>query len=267
MNILAFVDPVAIQLGPISVRWYGIIIVSAIMVAIWLGHREAGHRGLDPEFVPDLGMVLVPSGILGARLYEVFVLQWPYYSQHPGEILAIWNGGLAIHGAVFGALLAGAIFMRLRKQPFWPWADIVAPSLILAQGIGRWGNFFNQEAYGSEAPQWLINLMPGWLRDGMTINGTVMHPTFLYESVWNLLCFGVLYYFHRKKAPTGVVFSLYFILYNAGRFMIESIREDSSFLFGWIRVAQLVSLILVLVGFGLLFFHLKRQNRSRNEAA
>jgi phosphatidylglycerol:prolipoprotein diacylglycerol transferase len=267
LTILSFVNPVAIHLGPIPIRWYGLIIVSAIMLAIWLGDRTARYRGLDPEFVPDLGMVLVPSGILGARLYEVFVLQWPYYSQHPGEILAIWNGGLAIHGAIFGATLAGAIFMWYRKQPFWAWADIVAPSLIMAQGIGRWGNFFNQEAYGSAAPQWLINAMPGWLREGMTINGTVMHPTFLYESIWNLLSFGIIYYFHRKKPPTGVVFSLYCILYNAGRFVIESIREDSSYIFGWVRVAQLIALVLVLVGLGLLVYHLKRQNRSHNEAA
>lgn len=267
MDILAIVDPIAIELGPITVRWYGIIIVSAIMIAISLAYREASHRELDPEFVPDLGMVLVPTGILGARLYEVFFLQWPYYSQHPGQILAIWEGGLAIHGAVLGAILTGALYMRYRKQPFWPWADIIAPALILAQAIGRWGNFFNQEAYGSEAPQWLVDLMPGWLREGMTIQGVVMHPTFLYESVWNLLSFFVLYYFHRKKAPTGVVFSLYFILYNAGRFVIESIREDSSYIFGWIRVAQLTSLALLVVGLGLLLFHLKRQNGPQNRAA
>ena len=264
---VAFIDPVAIQIGPLSIRWYGLIIVTAIMVAIWLAYREAKHRDLDPEFVPDLSMVLVPTGILGARLYEVFLLQWPYYSQHPGEILAIWQGGLAIHGAVLGAALAGAIFMYLRKQPFWPWADIVAPALILAQAIGRWGNFFNQEAYGSPAPESVISLMPNWLREGMTINGTVMHPTFLYESVWNLLSFFVLYYFHRKKAPTGVVFSLYLITYNAGRLMIEGIREDSSFIFGWIRVAQLTSLVLVLLGFGLLFYHLKRHQKKTNQSA
>lgn len=267
MITAALVNPVAIQLGPIPIRWYGLIIVSAIMIAIWLAYRNAPHRGLDPEFVPDLGMVLVPTGILGARLYEVFVLQWPYYSQHPGEILAIWQGGLAIHGAVLGATLAGGIFMWFRKQPFWPWADVIAPSLILAQAIGRWGNFFNQEAYGSPAPEWVINLMPGWLREGMTIGGTVMHPTFLYESVWNLLAFFLVYYSYRRKVPAGVVFSLYLIAYNAGRFMIEGIREDSSFFFGWVRVAQLASLVLVVLGFGLLVYHLKRHQNKTDQAA
>lgn len=262
MFTIALIDPVAVHIGPIPVHWYGIIIVSAIMLAIAIASREAPRHGLDPEFVPDLGMVLVPTGILGARLYEVFVLQWPYYSAHPNEILAIWNGGLAIHGAVIAAVVAGAIFMRYRRQPFWPWADIVAPVLIMAQGIGRWGNFFNQEAYGSPAPQWLIERMPHFLREGMTIEGVVMHPTFLYESVWNFLSFGLLFALHRRKPPTGVVFSLYLIFYNIGRFFIEAIREDSSYIFGTIRVAQLVSLALVVLGAALLLFHLRRAKES-----
>jgi len=262
MDLLAVIDPVAVHLGPLTIRWYGIIIVSAIMLSIWLGDRFARDRGLDPGFVPDLAMVLVPAGIIGARLYEVFVLQWPYYSQHPGKILAIWEGGLAIHGAVLGGAIAGAVFMRARRQPFWRWADVVAVTLPLAQAIGRWGNFFNQEAYGDPAPQWLINLMPGWLRAGMTISGTVMHPTFLYESVWNLLTFAVLLLFHRRKAAPGVIISLYLILYNTGRFLIESIRQDSSFIFGSIRVAQLVALLLILLGFGLLVYHLRRSPLS-----
>jgi len=262
MDWLAVIDPVAIQIGPFTIRWYGIIIVCAIMISIWLGTRFARERGLDPEFVPDLAMVLVPAGILGARLYEVFILQWPYYSQHPGKILAIWEGGLAIHGAVLGGAVAGWIFMRVRRQPFWRWADVVAVTLPLAQAIGRWGNFFNQEAYGDPAPQWLIDLMPGWLREGMAISGTVMHPTFLYESVWNLLTFGVLLLFHRRKVAPGVIFSLYLILYNTGRFLIESIRQDSSFIFGSIRVAQLVALLLILLGFALLVYHLRRQPSS-----
>ncbi|OTA42156.1 MAG: hypothetical protein A6D92_01175, partial [Symbiobacterium thermophilum] len=199
MQLLAFVDPVAIQIGPLSIRWYGIIIVSAIALSIWLGGRFARDRGLDPAFVDSFAIVLVPAGILGARLYEVFVLQWPYYSQHPDKILKIWEGGLAIHGAVLGGAIAAAIYLPMRKQPFWRWADVVGLVLPLAQAIGRWGNFFNQEAYGDPAPDWLVRLMPGWLREGMTISGTVMHPTFLYESVWNLLTFGILLLCHRRR--------------------------------------------------------------------
>lgn len=258
MQPTAFIDPVAIQIGPLAIRWYGIIIVSAIALAIWLGGRFARDRGLDPEFVSDFAMVLVPAGILGARLYEVFILQWPYYRQHPAEILMIWHGGLAIHGAVLGGAIAAAIYLPRRRQPFWRWADVVGLVLPLAQAIGRWGNFFNQEAYGDPAPEGLVRLMPGWLREGMTINGTVMHPTFLYESVWNLLTFAVLYLLHRRRPRTGVIFSLYLILYNAGRFLIESIRQDSSFIFGSIRVAQLAAVLLAALGAVLLVYHLRR---------
>lgn len=261
MLIAGFIDPIAFEIGPITVRWYGLIFVSAILAAIALSMRAAKHRGLDPEFVPDIAMVIVPSGVLGARLYEVFVLQWPYYSQHPGEILAIWQGGLAIHGGVIGATICAAIFLRYRKQPFWIWSDMIAPGLILAQGIGRWGNFINQEAYGSAAPLGLVERMPLWLRDGMTIGGTVMHPTFLYESVWNLLGCALLYTIQRTKPPAGIVFSLYFVVYNIGRFTIEGIREDSSYILGDFRVAQLMAAIQIVAGLLLFVWHLRR-NRS-----
>lgn len=260
---LAFVDPIALQLGPITVRWYGIIFVSGILAAVVASMRAARHRGLDPEFIPDIAMILVPFGILGARLYEVFILQWPYYSQHPGEILAIWQGGLAIHGGVLGALVAGWVYIKFRKQPFWLWADMIAPGLILAQGIGRWGNFFNQEAFGSGAPQWLVERMPGWLRAGMTIEGTVMHPTFLYESIWNVACFFILLAFQRRKPPVGQVFGLYFILYNLGRFTIESIRMDSSFTgTGW-RVAQVAAVLEIAAGVALIVWSALRARRQQ----
>lgn len=245
------IDPIAVQLGPLAVRWYGILFVSGILAAVIMAMRAARYRGLDPEFIPDISMIIVPAGILGARLYEVFVLQWPYYQEHPGEILAIWQGGLAIHGGVLGSLLAGYFYVRYRKQRFWLWADMIAPGLILAQGIGRWGNFFNQEAFGSEAPLWLVKLMPGWLREGMTIGGTVMHPTFLYESSWNIATFAVLYAFQRQKPAEGRVFALYFILYNIGRLIIESIRMDSSFTGGGLRIAQVTALLEILAGVGL----------------
>jgi phosphatidylglycerol:prolipoprotein diacylglycerol transferase len=255
VNVLAFVNPIAVKLGPIEVRWYGLIFVIAVMAAVWTSRRAAKHRGLDPEFVPDVTMIIVPAGILGARLYEVFVLQWGYYSQHPGLILKTWEGGLAIHGGVLGALLCGGIYMKYRKQSFWLWADMIAPGLILAQAIGRWGNFLNQEAYGVPAPESIFNMLPGFIREGMTINGVVMHPTFLYESLWNVASFAVMYTLQRSKPPAGVVFSLYLILYNTGRYAIESIREDSSFIFGDIRVAQLMALAQIVAGMAFLAYH------------
>lgn len=265
MGVLGFIDPVAIQLGPIKVHWYGLIFVTAIMAAYTMTARGTKHRDLNPEFVPDLSTVCVISGILGARLYEVFVLQWSeldYYLANPLKIIATWEGGLAIHGGVIGALLVGGLYVWRKRQSFWKWADVVGPGLILAQGVGRWGNFFNQEAYGAPAPQWVVNAMPGWLKEGMTISGTVMHPTFLYESVWNVLVFGILYGLLRRRPPVGVVFSLYLVLYNVGRWAIESIREDSSFIFGNLRIAQLMAIAQIVAGLGFLVWQLMRSRRT-----
>ncbi|HYF91447.1 MAG TPA: prolipoprotein diacylglyceryl transferase [Symbiobacteriaceae bacterium] len=265
MFALAVIDPVAFKLGPITVHWYGIIFVLSIMSAVWMTTICARLRALNPDFVYDVSVPVVMGGILGARLYEVFVLQWSnraYYLANPLKIFATWEGGLAIHGGVLGALLIGGVYVWYRKQSFWRWADAIGPGLILAQGIGRWGNFFNQEAYGSPAPQWLINAMPVWLREGMTIEGTVMHPTFLYESVWNFLVFGVLYWAERRKPAIGVVFSLYLILYNLGRYIIESIRQDSTFVSGDLRVAQIMALAQVFAGVGFLVYHIWRRKHE-----
>lgn len=268
MLTLAFVDPIAFHLGPISVHWYGIVFVTAILAAFYMTTVCAKLRGLDPEFVPDVSVWVVVSGILGARLYQVFVLDWPdlqmraWYLEKPWRIIATWEGGLAIHGGVLGALLVGGLYVAYKKQSFWRWADAIGPGLILAQGVGRWGNFFNQEAYGSVAPQWIVGAMPGWLKAGMTIDGAVHHPTFLYESVWNVLVFAVLYAVEKKKPPIGVVFSLYLILYNIGRYAIESIREDSSFVFGHLRVAQLMALAQIVAGVFFLIWHWRRGLRE-----
>lgn len=259
---LAFIDPIALQIGPLTIRWYGLIFVCGIIGAVIVAMRAAKHRGLDPDFVPDLAMIIVPSGILGARLYEVFVLQWPYYREHPGEILAIWQGGLAIHGGIILALLCSYAYLIYRKQRFWLWADMILPGVLLAQAIGRWGNFFNQEAYGSPAPNWVVDLMPGFIRDGMNIGGVVMHPTFLYESVWNLIGFAFLYWFVHRKPAEGTVASLYFVVYNVGRLVIESIREDSTIFFGWLRVAQGMAVLQIVAGILLYVWLTARARRS-----
>jgi phosphatidylglycerol---prolipoprotein diacylglyceryl transferase len=264
VSMLAFIDPVAFKLGPITVHWYGMVFVLAILSAYWMTTVCAKMRLLDPELVPDISVVCVVSGILGARLYEVFVLQWSnidYYLANPIKIIATWEGGLAIHGGVLGALLVGGIYLWRKKQSFWRWADAIGPGLILAQGIGRWGNFFNQEAYGSAAPEWLINAMPGWLREGMTIEGTVMQPTFLYESIWNFLIFGLLFAVQKRKPAIGVVFSLYLIGYNVGRYIIESIRQDATIVAG-MPMAQIMALAQIAAGLFFLVYHLRRRKHE-----
>lgn len=261
--LLAVINPVAFRLGPIPVHWYGLIFGVAILAAIWWGTHESERIGLDSEFMIEMATWLVPSGIIGARLYEVFVLEWDYYRHNPGDIVAIWEGGLAIHGGVILATLVGVSIVRRRKQRVLRWGDVIMPGVILAQAIGRWGNFINQEAYGGPAPEWVMNLLPAWIRDQMLIEGVYHHPTFLYESIWNLLTFGLLVlYGRRSNPPQGAIFFLYWVLYNAGRFVIESIREDSSFIFGSIRVAQVASLGLMAVGLlGLLWVYRSRQER------
>lgn len=261
---LAFINPVAIRLGPLQVRWYGLIVTAAVVLAVWVGQREARRRGLDPEFLADLAMWAVPIGFLGARLYEVFVLQWPYYREHPGDILAIWKGGLAIHGGVIAGALAGIVFVLRRRGDVWTWGDIIAPGILLAQALGRWGNFFNQEAYGDPAPAWLMQRLPAFIREGMYIEGQYRHPTFLYESVWNLAGGLFLLWLQRRPGmPPGAVFFSYWIVYNAGRLVIESIRVDSSFTSGGLRVAQVMAAALIGAGgLGLAWAWRRHQRRA-----
>ncbi len=233
------VDPIAFQIGPLAVHWYGIIIGTGVTIAFILGLREGTRRGFNPDLFYDLIIFGVPAGIIGAHLYYVS-FEWKNYVSNPIRALYIWEGGLAIHGALIAAILVGILIARHYKVNFWDIADIAAPSVIIAQAIGRWGNFVNQEAYGYETS------LP-W---AMYIDGAYRHPTFLYESLWNLLIFGFLLWFRRRKfIKTGEVFFAYLALYSVGRFFIEGLRTDSLML-GPIRVAQLISVALIIVSVG-----------------
>lgn len=279
MGFAQVIDPVALSLGPIQIHWYGIIMGSAVLVGLWLAIREGKRHGLDPELFLDLIIWVIPAAIIGARLYYV-AFEWEYYSQNPADIIAIWKGGLAIHGGLIGALLAGAAFVRKRNISFLHLADIVAPSIIIGQCIGRWGNFVNQEAHGGEVSRSFLEglKLPEWIIEQMNIQGIYYHPTFLYESLWSLVGFGLLLLLRRLNPRRGEIFFTYLIWYSLGRFFIEGLRTDSltfdgpawlaSFINGlwspmqalfepgWmmdgnIRIAQLVSLILVLAGVAL----------------
>lgn len=239
------IDPIALQIGPIMIRWYALTMISSLALGIWIARRETARLGMDPDLWLDAATPIFLTAIAGARLYEVFVLQWPYYREHPGEIVAIWQGGLSIHGGVLGGVAAGYVFARLRRLPFAKWADISAPGIILGQALGRWGNFINQEAHGGPAPDWVMRLLPGWIRDQMYIGGTYVHPTFLYESIWNVLVFLALLRLRRLRPRRGVVFAAYVAMYSVGRFLIEGLRTDSSFVLGGLRSAQVVSAALI----------------------
>jgi phosphatidylglycerol---prolipoprotein diacylglyceryl transferase len=244
-----FTSPGAgVQLGPLSLRWYGLLIAIAVLVGLWLSQQLAKRRQMNPELVGDLVIWLILSAIPAARLYYV-LFQWNYYSQHPGEILTIWRGGIAIHGAILGGTLATIIFSRLKKCSFWRLADVVAPSLILGQAIGRWGNFFNSEAFGSPTNlPWKLFIPEGRRPSGFEFV-EYYHPTFLYESLWNLMVFGLLMtlFLRFPKLKRGTVFLVYTVAYSCGRFWIEGLRTDSLML-GPLKMAQMVSLIGIGIG-------------------
>lgn len=278
MDVLLVIDPVAISLGSLKIYWYGIIMGVAALIGLWLAVREANRRGVDGEIIMDLAVWVIPSAILGARLYYV-LFQWDYYVLNPASILAIWEGGLAIHGGLIGAFLAGYIYLLKKKQSFFLLADIIAPSIILGQALGRWGNFINQEAYGSEVSRSFLEGLhfPDWFIEQMHIQGAYYHPTFFYESLWNLIGFGLLLLLRLAPVRRGEIFFSYFIWYSLGRFFIEGLRMDSLTFHGpewleqvlaavWspmtlfsepglleggnIRIAQLMSLLLILISIG-----------------
>lgn len=241
-------NPVAITVFGIDIMWYGILISLGIVLAVMLAMRRAKQKGIKADDIIDIALVAVPVAIVCARLYYV-IFKWDYYSSNPGEILNIRNGGLAIHGALIGGVLAGLLVCRHKKLRPLFMVDLVAPSLILGQAIGRWGNFMNNEAHGG----------PTNLPWAIEVNGEMVHPTFLYESLWNLLVmFFLLYYDKHFKKKDGELFFLYGVLYSVGRFFIEGLRTDSLYFMG-LRVAQLISLVIIVVfGLGLIMLRSKK---------
>ncbi|AKG24191.1 prolipoprotein diacylglyceryl transferase [Calothrix sp. 336/3] len=266
--------PVIFQLGPITIRWYGLLIASAVLIGVSLSQYLAKRRHLNPDLLSDLSIWLVIAAIPAARLYYV-LFEWAEYSQHPEKIIAIWQGGIAIHGAIIGGVLAALIFSKLRQVSFWQLADLVAPSLILGQAIGRWGNFFNSEAFGRPTNlPWKLYIPPyilgedgqkRFLRPREFADFDYFHPTFLYESLWNLLVFGLLMYLFfrglqsKSRLKSGTIFLVYLATYSLGRLWIEGLRTDSLML-GFLRMAQIVSLSGIVVGVtGLVWLYVSKR--------
>jgi phosphatidylglycerol:prolipoprotein diacylglycerol transferase len=241
------INPVAFTIGTLEVYWYGILIAAAFLLGSLLALKEAEFLGWDQDQFLNVLLVCIPGSILGARLYYV-IFNWEHYSRFPGQILATWQGGLAIHGGIMGGVLAGYFMVRKYGLNFGQGLDIIAPSLILGQAIGRWGNFFNQEAYGYEVD-------PERLPWAMYIDGAYRHPTFLYESLWNLAVFFFLLWFRRRRGLLkGDVFLVYAILYSVGRFFIEGLRTDSLMLTPFLRAAQVLSAAIIIGGGALLYW-------------
>ena len=249
MNLMvSYINPVAIELGPLSIKWYGIIIAFGILLGYFVAQKSLINVGLHKDTLVDIIFYCALFGFLAARIYFV-IFQWPYYAQNPAEIPKIWHGGIAIHGGLLGGFITGIIICKLRNLHPFQIGDIVAPSIILAQGIGRWGNFMNHEAHGGPVSRAFLEQLhlPEFIINNMYIEGTYYHPTFLYESIWDVAGFVILLTL-RKHLRIGETFFSYLIWYSIGRFFVEGLRTDSLMLTSHIRVAQLVSIILILVG-------------------
>ena len=264
--------PLGFQLGPLTIRFYGIILMVGAVVAAFVAEREARRRGLNSEYVWDALIWVLIGGILGARLWHVILpsstdmargLTTQFYLTHPLDLLAVWKGGLGIPGAVIGGVLALFIFCRRKKLVFAEWVDIAAPALALGQAIGRWGNYVNQELYGypTNLP-WAIYIAPEYrLKD--YIDQAYYHPLFLYESLWNFGNFILLLVIGRrygKRLIPGDLFLIYLVVYPLGRFFLEFLRLDPTRL-GSINPNQIIMLVVALVSVGALIWrHRKKAN-------
>ena len=233
-------DPIAFNIFGLDIRWYGIFIATGMMVGILLASFTSRLKNVDYDELLNITLISFPIAIIGARTYYV-IFEFNQYKDNLIEVFNIRQGGLAIHGGIIFGMIAALIYTRYKKENLLGFADVAAPSIIIAQAIGRWGNFFNSEAHGAPVSQGFINKFPDFIQKGMLIDGVYYHPTFLYESIWNVMVCLLLIYLLRKTFKTGTVFFSYIGLYSVGRFFIEGSRTDS-LMFGGIRVAQLISL-------------------------
>lgn len=240
---------VAFSLFGKDIYWYGIIIAVGFALAVFYGLRRSKTFGLTDDNILDMLFVAVPSSIVCARLYYC-IFNWEQYVSDPIQILYIWEGGIAIYGAVIGAVVSVLIFCKIKKMPFGPYGDVGALGLLIGQMIGRWGNFINREAHGE--------VYDGLLKMGIDSGkGDIIfyHPTFLYESAWNLLGFIMLHFYSKRRKFDGEVFLLYVAWYGLGRMWVEGLRTDSLYLFSsGIRVSQLLAAVSALAAIIILIY-------------
>ena len=266
-------------IGPLEVRFYGIIIVSGAVFGAWLASREAKRRGHNPDIVWDLLIYLMIGGIIGARIWHIFTpspnilvrdsitgeMVNPYFAGgtvHLLDILAIWKGGLGIPGAVIAGAIVLYFYARANRLNFAEWADIIAPSLALGQSIGRWGNYFNQELYGAPTNlPWKIFIDPAHRLAGY-LDVKYYHPLFFYESIWNFFNMCLLIWLSRRHADrlrAGDIFLVYLIVYPVGRFLLDFLRLDASMV-GGLNINQTVMGIVALCATASLYFRHRKAN-------
>ena len=255
-----------IDLGIISIHWYSILLFIAILIGSNLAIKEAKKHGFEEDFMVNLLFLGVIIGILGARIYYV-IFNFDYYKNNLIEIFKVWNGGLAIHGGIIAGFITIATICYKKKVNLLKILDYLVVGLIIAQAIGRWGNFFNGEAHGAiTSLSYLESLhLPQFIIDGMYINGSYYTPTFLYESIWCLIGFIIMIILRRKKfMKVGYLTSFYLVWYGVERFFVEGLRTDSLMFFS-LRIAQLVSLVMIVIGIVIFIYSLKKSKKYEED--
>jgi phosphatidylglycerol:prolipoprotein diacylglycerol transferase len=254
--------PVLIQIGPLTLRWYGAMIALACVIGFWLAGKEAERKGIAKEKISDFFLYAIISAVIGARLYYIAFSEPSMLWKNPLSIFAIWQGGLAIHGAILSGLVVCLLYTRRHKINLAKFLDTLTPSLILGQAIGRIGCFFNGDAYGypTRVPWGLVYSPES--PAGQMFPGQPLHPTQLYEMVLNLIIFGILWKLRKKLNVNGHLFLLYAILYSVARIFIEHFRADKLTYFGNFSAAQTIGVIGIVLGITLMFY-LKKNFGSR----
>lgn len=254
-------DRTIFSIGSFHIYWYSVLIALGIIIGLFLVIREANKQNINKDTIIDIAFNTIIWGIIGARVYYVIFNIKPYLSNII-SVLYIWEGGLAIYGAIIGGFIALVNEAKKKNIKLSKLTDMIVPSLILAQAIGRWGNFFNGEAHGTVVSlSFLQNIhIPNFIIKGMYINGNYYHPTFFYESLWCILGFIILLIIRKlyKKRKDGVLTYIYLIWYGIGRFFIEGLRTDSLYL-GIFRISQIVSIIIIVIGIIGLIFNYKKK--------
>lgn len=242
-------NPIIFEIHGFAIRWYSVLILLGVIVGYFLAKREAKRFNVNLDFLFNMFFYAIIFGILGARLYYV-LFNWNIYAQDPMSILRFWEGGLAIHGGIIAGGLTAYLYCKKYNVRVLKIFDIITPSLLIAQAIGRWGNFFNSEAHGAVTTVLKLQekFVPRFVIDGMNIGGIYYEPTFYYESLWNLLGFLIVIVLRRRKYnKIGNVTAFYLMWYGIGRFFIEAMRTDSLMLGGF-KVAQIVSIAMFVTG-------------------
>lgn len=239
-----------LSIGNFHIYWYSVLIATGIIIGLYLLMKEASKQNISKDTIIDIAFYTIIWGIIGARIYYVIFNIKPYLS-NPISILYVWEGGLAIYGGIIGGLITLAYQTKKKNIALGKLTDMIVPSLILAQAIGRWGNFFNQEAHGGIVTLEFLKKIhiPNFIIKGMYINGNYYHPTFFYESLWCLLGFILLVIIRKllKNSKDGTLTFIYLIWYGIGRFFIEGLRTDSLYL-GIFRISQIVSIVIIIIG-------------------